>query len=90
MSGWWSGQPASLKLDDLDVLCAVLDCGVEELLIPEPGTVPRSAPECEPPVATGTGVTVTPKRRDTPLFAASVTEQHNTAASGPDQTSGAT
>ncbi|HEY6422782.1 MAG TPA: helix-turn-helix transcriptional regulator [Pseudonocardiaceae bacterium] len=64
MSGLWSGQPASLKLDDLDVLCAVLDCGVEELLIPEPDTVSRSAPECEPSTATGTGVRVTPKRRD--------------------------
>ena len=62
MSGWWSGHPASLKLDDLDVLCAVLDCGVEELLIPD--KVSRSAHECEPPAATGTGVTVTPKRRD--------------------------
>lgn len=64
MSGWWSGHPASFKLDDLDVLCAVLDCGVEELLIPEPDTVSRSALECEPSAATGTGVTVTPKRRD--------------------------
>ncbi|HEY6424683.1 MAG TPA: helix-turn-helix transcriptional regulator [Pseudonocardiaceae bacterium] len=64
MSGWWSSHPASLKLEDLDVLCAVLDCGVEELLIPEPGTVSRSVSECEPPTATGTGVTVTPKRRD--------------------------
>lgn len=64
MSGWWSGQPASLKLNDLDVLCAVLDCGVEELLIPEPGTVSRPAPECEPAAATGTGGRVTPKRRD--------------------------
>ena len=27
MSGWWSGHPASVKLDDLDVICAVLDCG---------------------------------------------------------------
>jgi len=26
MSGLWSGQPASVKLDDLDVICAVLDC----------------------------------------------------------------
>jgi len=54
MSGWWSGYPASLKLEDLDVLCAVLDCGVEELLIPEPGNVFRSASECESPAATGT------------------------------------
>lgn len=64
MSGLWSGQPASLKLDDLDVLCAVLECGVDELLIPEPDTVSRPAPECEPSTATGTGGRVTPKRRD--------------------------
>ena len=36
MSGLWSGDPASIKLSDLDVICAVLGCGVEELLIPEP------------------------------------------------------
>ena len=35
MSGLWSGRPASIKLDDLDVLCAVVGCGVEELLIAE-------------------------------------------------------
>jgi len=45
MSGLWSGQPASVKLDDLDVICAVLGCGVEELLIPEPTAV---APPAEP------------------------------------------
>ena len=37
MSGLWSGSPASIKLDDLDVICAVVGCGVEELLIAEPG-----------------------------------------------------
>jgi DNA-binding Xre family transcriptional regulator len=36
MSGLWSGRPASIKLDDLDVICAVLGCGVADLLIPEP------------------------------------------------------
>ena len=40
MSGLWSGTPASIKLGDLDVICAVVGCGVEELLIPSP---PRSA-----------------------------------------------
>ncbi|MDP8961947.1 MAG: helix-turn-helix transcriptional regulator [Actinomycetota bacterium] len=47
MSGLWSGNPASIKLDDLDVICAVLGCGVEELLIPEPGKVARPAAEHE-------------------------------------------
>jgi DNA-binding Xre family transcriptional regulator len=36
MSGLWSGQPASIKLDDLDVICAVLDCQIGDVLIPEP------------------------------------------------------
>jgi hypothetical protein len=39
MSGLWSRHPASIKLDDLDVMCAVVVCGVEELLIPEPGNI---------------------------------------------------
>ena len=43
MSGLWSGRPASIKLSDLDVICAVVGCGVEELLIPEPGKIPRPA-----------------------------------------------
>ena len=28
MSGLWSGRPASIKLNDLDVICAVVGCGV--------------------------------------------------------------
>jgi DNA-binding Xre family transcriptional regulator len=27
MSGLWSGTPASIKLDDLDVICACWDAG---------------------------------------------------------------
>ena len=46
MSGLWSGQPASLKLDELDVICAVLGCEISELLIPEPEKV-APAPETE-------------------------------------------
>ena len=44
MSGLWSGQPNTIKLDELDVICAVLGCGVEELLLPEPETVPQPQP----------------------------------------------
>lgn len=65
MSGLWSGNPASVKLDDLDVICAVLGCGIEEVLIPEPDKVMRPDQAAEPKAATGTsGLTVTPKRRD--------------------------
>lgn len=39
MSGWWTGTPNSIRLDDLDVICAVLNCDPSELLIPEPDAV---------------------------------------------------
>jgi DNA-binding Xre family transcriptional regulator len=48
MSGLWSGQPASIKLEDLDVICAVLGCPIGEVLIPEPDKVPQ--PEASEPV----------------------------------------
>ena len=48
MSGLWSGDPASIKLSDLDVICAVLGCGVEELLIPEPDKVSPAQRAGEP------------------------------------------
>lgn len=64
MSGLWSGQPASIKLDDLDVICAVLGCEIGEVLIPEPDKAPKpGAVESLKAAATGTP-TVTPKRRD--------------------------
>lgn len=34
MSNLWSGTPASIKLQDLEVICEVLGCEVGELLIP--------------------------------------------------------
>ena len=48
MSGLWSGQPNTTKLDELDVICAVLGCEVGELLLPEPQTVPEPAPSQNP------------------------------------------
>src|SRR5215470_19921842 len=39
MSGLWSGQPNTVKLDELDVICAVLGCDVGELLVPDPSFV---------------------------------------------------
>ncbi|SFT32347.1 DNA-binding transcriptional regulator, XRE family [Actinopolyspora lacussalsi subsp. righensis] len=40
MSGLWSGTPVSLKLSDLDIICAALDCEIGELLVPETAAVP--------------------------------------------------
>ncbi|HEX5300053.1 MAG TPA: helix-turn-helix transcriptional regulator [Streptosporangiaceae bacterium] len=68
MSGLWSGSPASVKLGELDIICAVLGCGVEELLLPEPGKVAAPAGEeqqrqqAAAPAAGGPAVT--PRRRD--------------------------
>jgi DNA-binding Xre family transcriptional regulator len=36
MSHLWSGRPISVRLDDLDVICAVLECSPSELLLPDP------------------------------------------------------
>lgn len=65
MSGLWSGRPASIKLDDLNVICTVLDCSVTELLIPEPEKVARPASEQQPQkrAADGGGLQVVPRRR---------------------------
>lgn len=39
MSALWTGTPTTIRLDDLDVICAVLDCPPSQLLIPEPEKV---------------------------------------------------
>jgi DNA-binding Xre family transcriptional regulator len=65
MSGLWSGQPVSLKLDDLDVICAVLGCEIGELLVPEPDKVPRPGQTDAPHAADQTPTAaVVPRRRD--------------------------
>jgi DNA-binding Xre family transcriptional regulator len=67
MSGLWSGQPASIKLDDLDVICAVLGCEIGELLIPEPDKAKRRPGDEQTQAAAASGApapSVTPKRRD--------------------------
>ncbi len=63
MSGLWSGRPASIKLNDLDVICAVVGCGVEELLIAEPGKISRPAGE-QAAASPQAKAPVTPRRRD--------------------------
>ena len=36
MSHLWSGRPISVRLDDLDVICAVLGCEPGDLLVRDP------------------------------------------------------
>jgi DNA-binding Xre family transcriptional regulator len=65
MSGLWSGAPNVVKLDELDVICAVLGCGVDELLLPEPDTVAAPRPEAEDTsTAVGQARPVVPRSRD--------------------------
>lgn len=64
MSGLWSGTPNAVKLNDLDVICAVLDCGVDELLIPEPDTLAPPAPSSgEQPSMLDAAGSVAPRAR---------------------------
>ena len=39
MSALWTGTPTTIRLDDLDVICSVLDCDPPQLLIREPEKV---------------------------------------------------
>lgn len=52
MSALWTGTPTTIRLDDLDVICAVLDCTPAELLITEPDKVAAKRPSA---AATGSG-----------------------------------
>jgi DNA-binding Xre family transcriptional regulator len=66
MPGLWSGEPASIKLDDLNVICAVLGCRVDEILTPQPEKVKRVDEQAEQQSAAASagGPSVTPKRKD--------------------------
>ena len=44
MSRWWTTTPVSIRLDDLDVICAVLECTPMDLLICEPDKVRAAKP----------------------------------------------
>src|SRR5260370_1494260 len=56
MSNLWSGQPVTIRLDDLEVICEVLGCEPGDLLIREPGKIRRDQREdddVQAPAATG-------------------------------------
>jgi DNA-binding Xre family transcriptional regulator len=44
MSALWTGTPVTIRLDDLDVICSVLDCTPADLLICEPDKVAARRP----------------------------------------------
>lgn len=51
MSALWIGDPTTIRLDDLDVICAVLECTPSDLLVCEPEKVAARRP---PRADTGT------------------------------------
>lgn len=58
MSALWVGSPATIRLDDLDVICTVLECSPTDLLICEPDKVAARRPR---DAATGTPAPITPR-----------------------------
>ncbi|MFD5922304.1 helix-turn-helix domain-containing protein [Kitasatospora sp. NPDC058201] len=63
MSALWTGTPVSIRLDDLDVICSVLECDPTALLIREPEKVAARRPAAQPRVATASeaGAVVAPR-----------------------------
>jgi putative transcriptional regulator len=59
MSALWTGTPTTIRLDDLDIICHVLDCEPNELLIREPEAVAARRPVKANVAAVGS--TVTPR-----------------------------
>ena len=47
MSALWTGTPTTIRLDDLDVICSILDCDPTDLLIREPDKVAALRPRKE-------------------------------------------
>lgn len=61
MSGLWTGNPTTIRLDDLDVICHVLDCSPTDLLVPEPEKVTARKPGAKQQEANGDSNIVTPR-----------------------------
>jgi DNA-binding Xre family transcriptional regulator len=53
MSALWTGTPTTIRLEDLDVICSVLDVGPADLLIREPDKVAARRPSAAAGTATG-------------------------------------
>ena len=62
MSNLWSGQPVTIRLDDLEVICEVLGCEPGDLLIREPGKIRRDQPEHDDTRAAAAGGPVIRRR----------------------------
>ena len=61
MSGWWTGTPNTIRLDELDVICHVLGCEPSALLIPEPDKVEARRPRQADSAKAGRSTRVAPR-----------------------------
>jgi DNA-binding Xre family transcriptional regulator len=61
VAAMWGGTPVTVRLDDLDKICAALHCTVADLLQAEPLASPTGLPEQTPRVV-GAGESAGPLR----------------------------
>lgn len=62
MSALWTQTPTTIRLEDLDIICAVLQCSPAELLICEPDKVAARRPDNRAEAASATrGPSITPR-----------------------------
>ncbi|MGO9352778.1 MAG: helix-turn-helix domain-containing protein [Mycobacterium sp.] len=54
MSHLWAGRPVSIRLDDLEIICSVLNCSPNELLVAERNGAIARVPN-DPPRSTAAG-----------------------------------
>jgi len=69
MSALWTGTPTTIRLDDLDVICAVLECTPSDLLVTEPEAVAARKPKARREAVSGDAAKIRPKlgrNRSTP------------------------
>lgn len=64
MSHLWSGRPISVRLDDLDIICAVLGCEPGELLVRDRSAAVKAAAPQAPAAAAASPGAIRPSRRD--------------------------
>ncbi|MET9090401.1 helix-turn-helix transcriptional regulator [Streptomyces sp. NPDC004237] len=61
MSALWTGTPTTVRLDDLDIICAVLGCTTGDLLIHEPEAAAARRPARPAEAEAGGTNSVTPR-----------------------------
>jgi DNA-binding Xre family transcriptional regulator len=63
MSALWTGTPTSVRLDDLEVICSVLDCTPSDLLILDQDSVAARREAARPAAAANDGPATGPAPR---------------------------